>query len=467
MSITWHKMCCYAVTSVFTMGVTVMRMQITRTAGIFMCGLLGLATLAPSTPLLVSAQTISGTIVYTRDNDTTGDEIRLIEPDGSNDRRIWSVGHPDPNNIVDITDLDWSPDAGTLAFASNHEAFGAVSCSLFESDIFAIWPDGTGYRRITNAPACASLASFPQGSVTVTVRNFSTRSLLFVYIQGAPGIQSVLVSQGDSATATFPNVADFGDGFLQQAVVIAGDGRWLAPIAAADVKPGQTVHAGRIDVAGAPIVNFGAYVPSWRSDGSRLGYVLISTGSMYRVPSNPVAGDYGEPLLNLDPSSPPSSDVMDWGPAPTRVNQILYSSYLNGGIYLVTESSNSVGTKLVETGIEGVVDLQWLPDGSGFVFTKQNFIDRSNVYRYDFMGGGITQLTQFTNEFAIDVSVSPDGQWIVFERSTTNELTSGDLWLMRRDGTDLHLLVHNGMRPSWSQDTPRIPNKIYAPLIWR
>jgi hypothetical protein len=449
------------------MEVSVMRIRNARTAGIFMCGLLGLATLAPASPRLVSAQTLSGTIAYTRDNDTTGDEIRLIEPDGSNDRRIWSVGYPDPNNIVNITDLDWSPDAGTLAFASNHEALGAVSCSLFDSDIFAIWPDGTGYRRITNAPTCASLARFPQGSVTVTVRNFSTRSPLFVYIQGAPSIQSLLVSQGDSVTATFPNVADFGDGFLQQAVVIAGDGRWLAPIAAADVKPGQTVHAGRLDVAGAPIVDFGAYVPSWHSDGARLGYILVSAGSMYGVQSNPVAGDYGEPLLALEPSNPPSSDVMDWGPAPAQANQILYSSYLNGGIYLVTEGSTSVGTKLIETGIEGVVDLQWLPDGSGFVFTKQNFLDRSNVYHYDFSSGDVTQLTQFTNEFAIDVSVSPDGQWIVFERSTTNALTSGDLWLMRRDGTDMRLLVQNGMRPSWSLHAPQIPNKVYAALVRR
>ena len=444
-----------------------MHMRIGSQICIFIFGLLVLATLAPLMAHPVSAQTLAGTIAYTRDNDTTGDEIRLIEPDGSNDRRIWSVGHPDPNNIIDITDLDWRPDAGTLAFASNHEALGDVSCSLFDSDIFAIWPDGSGYRRITNAPSCANLESFPKGRVTVTVRNSSTRNLLFVYIQGAPSIQSILVSQGGSATVTFPGVADFGNAFLQQAVVIAGDGRWLAPIAAADVKPGQTVHAGTLDVAGAPIVDFGAYIPSWHSDGSRLGYILISAGSMYRVPNNPVAGDYGEPLLNLDPSSPPSADVMDWGPTPARANQILYASYLNGGIYLVTEGSNSVGTKLVETGIEGVVDLQWLPDGSGFLFTKQNFIDRSNVYRYDFAGGGVTPLTQFTNEFAIDISVSPDGQWIVFERSTTNELTSGDLWLMRRDGTNKRLLVQNGLRPSWSQQAPQVPSKLYIALLRR
>ena len=69
----------------------------------------------------------------------------------------------------------------------------------------------------------------------------------------------------------------------------------------------------------------------WHSDGTRLGYVLVSAGSMYQVPSNPVAGDYGEPLLNLGTGRVPSSDVMDWGPAPALANQLLYASYLNGG----------------------------------------------------------------------------------------------------------------------------------------
>jgi hypothetical protein len=430
--------------------------------------LLVLATLGPPAPRPVSAQPASGTIAYVRPNDQTGDEIWLIEPDGSNNRRIWSVGQPDPNNIVAISDLDWRSDAGQLAFASNHEEVGDTACSLFDSDIYAIWPDGSGYRRITNAPACANLAAFPKGSVTVTVRNASTRNPLFVYIQGAPKVQSVLVSQGGSATVTFNDVADFGDGFLQQAVVIWADGRWLAPIALADVKPGQTVHAdGTVDVVGQATKYFGAYVPSWHNSGTRLGYILVSAGNMYQVPSNPVAGEYGEPVLNLGAGTVPSSDVMDWGPTPALANQILYSSHLRGGIYRVTEGSDTIGTKLVETGIEGIVDLQWLPDGSGFLFTKQNFVDRSNVYRYDFATGDVTQLTHFTNEFAIDVSSSPDGQSIVFERSATNDLSAGDLWIMRRDGTDLHRLVQNGLRPSWSQRALQIPKKVYVPLIRR
>ena len=305
--------------------------------------------------------------------------------------------------------------------------------------------------------------------MTVQVRNFSTRNPLFVYVQGAPRAQSILVSQGSSATVTIPDVADFGDGFMQQAVVIWGDGRWLAPLALADVKPGQTVHAGRIDVAGAPTENFGAYVPSWHSGGARLGYILTSAGAMYGLPGDPGAGAYGEPLLTTGATNPPSADVMDWGPA-ALANQILFASHLNSGIFRVTEGSNNFGTKLVDTGIDGVFDLQWLPDGSGFVYTRDgDFRANANVYRYDFATGTPTKLTQFTNEFAIDISPSPDGQWIAFERSTAKDFRSGDLWIMRRDGTEQRLLVTNGLRPAWSQRAlpAPLPRRSTIPFVMR
>jgi hypothetical protein len=65
------------------------------------------------------------------------------------------------------------------------------------------------------------------------------------------------------------------------------------------------------------------------------------------------------------------------------------------------------------------------------------------------------------------VSISPDGQLIVFERAATREGSAADLWVMRRDGTGQDLLVQNGTRPSWSQGAPQIPQKVYTPLVQR
>jgi len=277
------------------------------------------AAFRPDAPPPVSAQGVPGTIAYVRNNTETGDEIWLIEPDGSNDRRIWSSGLPDPNNVFNITELDWRPDAAELAFTSEHEQL----CSIYEADIYAIRPDGGGYRRVTNGPACAALANFPKGSVTVTVRNATTRNPLFVYVQGAPTAQSAIVPQNGSATLTFNNVADFGDGRLQQAVVIWGGLRWATPLALADVKPGQTVHAGSLEVSGAGTEDFSARIPSWHSDGSRIGWIFAGCASMQQTPANPAAGDNGTALMQ---ASVPAC-VMDWGPTPALANQILYGIY--------------------------------------------------------------------------------------------------------------------------------------------
>jgi hypothetical protein len=439
------------------------RLRLVRTLGLVI-GLLVLALLWPPVRRPAFAQATPGTIAYVRGNDASGDEIWLIQPDGSSNRRIWSVGQPDPDGIFEISDLDWRPDAGALAFSSNHE----FACSLYASDIYTIWPDGGGYQRLTNRPACGELAGYPKGGVTVTVRNYTTRGPFFVYVQGAPGVRMVVVPAGGASTVTFPDVADFGD-TVQVAVVIEGPYRWIAPIAAADVKPGQTVHAGTINVTGAGIEQYGAYFPSWHLDGSRVGYSLSAGADMWQIPAAPQPGDIGSQLLKVGNVFP---NVIDFGPTPATANQILYYSYLNGGIYRVTEGSSAAGAQLVATeGYELVYDVQWLPDGSGFLFTKKsfddNFVDSANVFVYTFAAGSASALTDFSGEFARDVSASPDGQFIVFERSATQDFSAVDLWVMRRDGTDMRRLVQNGRLPSWSRRAPQVPQKIYLSLVRR
>ena len=113
----------------------------------------GLSPALNNTPLSQPAQanriSAGDTIVYVKED---GRELRLIQPDGSNDRLLWRV----PASVIGsaISSVAWRPDAKQIAFTSSHEA----TCSEYGHDIYLIDPDGTNLRRLTNAPACAVLA---------------------------------------------------------------------------------------------------------------------------------------------------------------------------------------------------------------------------------------------------------------------------------------------------------------------
>src|SRR5690349_12904000 len=76
----------------------------------------------------------SGSIAYVRDEK----EIRVIAPDGSGDRQLWT--HKDAQPYAGIGDLAWSPDGKQLAFSSGH----AGATSLYHNDIYLIQADGSG-----------------------------------------------------------------------------------------------------------------------------------------------------------------------------------------------------------------------------------------------------------------------------------------------------------------------------------
>jgi Tol biopolymer transport system component len=76
--------------------------------------------------------------------------------------------------------------------------------------------------------------------------------------------------------------------------------------------------------------------------------------------------------------------------------------------------------------------------------------DSANIFRYDFASRKVTQVTRLQNEFTGAFTISPDGQWIVFEKSKSlDDNREIDLWIARINGSNARLLVRNASSPSW------------------
>ncbi len=404
----------------------------------------GILSLLALTPLPLQAQTSPGSIAYVRGSERR--EIHSIEPNGANDRAIWTA--PTPDGAVDS--LAWSPDGTRLAFSSSHEQ----ACSTFENDVFVLGAGGAP-RRVTNPPACAALAELSTGAVTVTVENRSPSSdNFFVYVAGAPGVLPLPLGPFGSGTVTFDRVAVLGEGVLQEIVVTNGTYRWLDAGSAVHVHPGELVDAGTfvvLDQGG--LKQHGAYNLAWRGDGSQISFGMGQCGPKYQTPADASVGAPIAPVLDVSGLA----CYYDRGPTAALSDRILYADLGAAAIYLTSAGAPGPGERLISGEQADLVHaLRWLPDGSGFVYAKDRLNDdiewTGNLYEYSFATHSTRQITTLpANEFANYFSISPDGQWLVFERSK-QQFREGplELWVVRRDGTQLRKLVSDGQLPAWS-----------------
>ena len=392
----------------------------------------------------------AGNIAYVRDEK----EIRVIQADGSGDHQLWT--HKDAQPYSGIGDLAWSPDGKVLAFSSGH----ASATSLFHSDIYIIKPDGSGFRKLTNPPEQNQYSKYRKGKLVVTVRNDSysfqasnaTAGSFFVYVAGADAPQLVTVPPGTSKAITFNSVADFGTK-AQAIVAIYGNYRWFE--AGTDVQAGKTVKAPDLSISGNGIEYFGAFHPVWRNDGSEISY-RTGTCTVDRIPVDPPQGEFYFKAM-FSGEAPFGACSWDWGPTPAFANKVIYTeNSTESAIFLMTEGGTHPGTKLVNySDIEYQLlhDLHWLPDGSGFLFSTPDLMrSSSNIFHYDLKTKQTRQLTKFENEFAKKFNVSPDGNWIVYERTKEyDENSPADLWIQTINGSESRLLTKNARSPSWSR----------------
>lgn len=428
----------------------------------------------------VAASAGQGAIAYVLPNDTTGDEIHLINPDGTHDREIWRTGTSGVTSTPEVAQLTWKPDASELAFWSSFQE----ACSFYNGDIYAIRADGSGLRRVTAPPACGGHQGLPTGTVNLDVVNNTSEGMtVVVYIEGAPGPKFATLSGYGSATVTFTNVIDYGDGVLQWAVATYGYIRFTSVHAHADVIPGQTVSTDGALYMDYATSNWGWGSPTYNSDGSEMAYIFGSSTIYYAPSDNTNPGGVGWKLLNLPDGTimPGSPRDLQWGRG-AHAHQLLYQGLdwdaIGAAIYLVDEGSPDPGTEvlLVDDDNSGktVLGLTWLPDGSGFLYSATEtdwttYTHFGNIFEYKFDTKTSTRLTSFTSGYPRELTISPEGDKVVFEYQATGDWSDSnvhiDLWMMNRDGSGADLFVQDGQSPAWSPSTLPVYSYEYLPLL--
>ncbi|MGQ9607828.1 MAG: LamG-like jellyroll fold domain-containing protein [bacterium] len=94
-------------------------------------------------------------------------------------------------------------------------------------------------------------------------------------------------------------------------------------------------------------------------------------------------------------------------------------------------------------------ELTKLPKGTyGYIVWASNREGNWNIYRMDIPSGKTIKITQ-NDDDNNDVCISYDGKFIAWSRG---DKYKSDVWIMKADGTDQHLIVSNAFMGTWRSD---------------
>lgn len=249
-----------------------------------------------------------------------------------------------------------------------------------------------------------------------------------------------------------------------------------------DVVPGKLIDAGRLyfDFV-QDYVCPRMFSSSWTYDGNHILYMrrdpttdISPENNIWYIESFAASSTIGTRILNWNDFAT-TEKIYRAVLAPTveRANEllILQNSTLQDVIYHTTTDNPNNLTRidigLCPTTTCDLLDIAWLPDGSGFVisrFESGQFVTNSGVlYRYSFDTGDLKEILRLPNEIIGKVSVSPDGDSIAIERGTALTATVDSvywgpslqcpcqIWVVDIDGSKFHQLTADGRAPAWGQ----------------
>lgn len=419
-------------------------------------------------------QSDKGVIAYVSSS-VENQEIRLINPDSTQDRVLWSIPwaiHASSR----IGTLSWHPDGTELAFDSGHN----WQRSMYIRDLFALSPNGTGLRRLTSPPGIEGSSNNPTGTVKFWVRD-SEQGDVQIYIEGAsePTEYFAKLSKDYQITQT---VTDWGDGVRQyirlwdQGQPLEGDCHfseegWV------DIIPGQEVDLDNVPFAyGSKCTRL--HSPSWSQDGNSILYQSYPNNHIVKTNSHALPGAWLSTVLKTNSIINSKKYYRAvYAPTAARKNEVLllfHDQIYDFIFHMNTEdgvSPNRINLGLCPEITCSILDIAWLPDGSGFMFSQREAVIsgyNSVLYRYTFSDNTLTAIIRLPGENIGRLAISPDGTSIVFERIQSQKYSidlngTGPgiecpcaLWIANIDGSGMRQLVADGRAPAWGKTSSTI-----------
>lgn len=356
-------------------------------------------------------------------------------------------------------DVKWKPDGSSIAFIAEtaDEMF-----SPFYGDIFTISPDGSGLTRIINPPLQTDIRNgdFPRVTVSGTVIDLGNSLGAFSPVFCLHGaMDCIYLTFGEKFT--IPNVAIL-DGNTE-AFSRIGVMYWFGMSCSVGIEYEPFVKVpiinGQVDLGTIPFdanmcIEFSTdgHTPhglSWSRDGSGIWTGLMASFQKFDPTASTVPVTWNSPFSGE--TIPTSFDAhnMQWSPVEDRYLYMDLSTTGNVWYRIFIASVGGQPQLLLED-VEDVTPA-WLPDGSGFIYVRDTASNNPNIFHYDLATGEIKRLTYFFYEHIQNVSVSPEGAHIVFEKCAGRN--SCELWVMDRlNPANMWQIIEGGYYsgPDWS-----------------
>lgn len=383
---------------------------------------------------------LSGRIAIANQERANGKErfqIYTLDPQGTNARAEYQAEGT-------IYGLTWHPDGKALAFSSSQD----MAVSPFTGGIYEL-RNGQA-KKLTQASNHTELRKKggPTGVVRGKVINGTRRQIMVaVVVEGAPSAEFVTLAPypqgGHEKVYEIRGVVDAGP---RSQTVHGREGSyvWLAP-GGVDVQPGGTARAVDLHITSVQ-ASYTAGSLSYSHDAQ---YLYFTFPQIMRIPASG-----GIPEI---PEGWKSSMLVSGLAHNPRSPQLLFISSMGDGIWMTSPGGSS--RQIIRNNQYSLTQSPfWTADGQGFVFCQtgtHNPTGSLDIHYHHMANGQTAPLTMLFNESADSACPGPEGKYIAFIRTmsdndTINPVIKRELWVMQADNMSV-------MWPLITQGQPWFP----------